>query len=113
MNKPELFIFDLDGTIVDSAKTILNVVNQIRLTNGLALIQMDDLKPYLNKGGSTIVKKYLPLKNDYSSNLNTFRSNYAKHNLEGEALYDGVKTFLTAIKKKEKNWLYARISQKI
>ena len=112
INKSDLFIFDLDGTIVDSARTVLNVLNDIRATNGLALIQMDDLRPYLNKGGSLIVKKFMPSFNIHDINLNMFRNSYATHNLEGETLYDDVITFLIALKKKVKNWLYVPINQK-
>ena len=98
MNKADLYIFDLDGTLVDSASTVLDIINQIRVLYGLDKINIDNLRPYLNKGGKLIVKEYLPISNNLNANLNIFREYYEKHNLINENLYSGVKEFLLKAK---------------
>ena len=57
--KTRLVVYDLDGTLVDSAGHIANVVNKTRRHYGLSPLSVDEVRPCIGDGAQTLVEKSL------------------------------------------------------
>jgi phosphoglycolate phosphatase len=98
----ELFIFDLDGTIVDSSKTVLKILNLIRKELKMSLIDLNDIGSALSLGGNEMISIALGegVNSDYY--LQYFRSIYIRDNLENEKVFIGVREFIEYLLSKDK-----------
>ena len=47
---PELVLFDLDGTLLDSAPDMVATVNRMRAARGQGPMALDELRPHVSKG---------------------------------------------------------------
>jgi len=90
MSSFDLFVFDLDGTIVDSAKTVLRILNEIRLALKLSPIFLQDIIPCLSKGGEDLIAVAIGDDLNVSKHLKLFRDLYFSE----EVLYPGILDFL-------------------
>jgi len=98
LTKKKCIIFDLDGTLVNSAPTVLSIINQIRSLNNQNLLQMThDIEEIISLGGKDMIANLVSNKN-VDKNLNIFRKLYENYDLSSETLFDGVKEALSAIK---------------
>ncbi|MEO6170624.1 MAG: phosphoglycolate phosphatase [Lysobacter sp.] len=50
MEFPKAVLFDLDGTLLDSAPDMLATINVMRATRGRSPMPMDDLRPHVSRG---------------------------------------------------------------
>lgn len=82
----KLVIFDLDGTLVDSAPTVLSILNQLRAELGLPKCSLEQIRPFLSIGGTMLVKQFL----GSDVYLDQFRNRYLIASLAEENLYLGV-----------------------
>jgi N-acetyl-D-muramate 6-phosphate phosphatase len=57
--KPQAIIFDLDGTLADTAADLAAPVNAMRVERGLAAMPIDDLRPYASMGARGLLLKGL------------------------------------------------------
>jgi N-acetyl-D-muramate 6-phosphate phosphatase len=57
--KPQAILFDLDGTLADTAADLAAPVNAMRLQRGLTAMPVDDLRPYASMGARGLLKKGL------------------------------------------------------
>jgi N-acetyl-D-muramate 6-phosphate phosphatase len=57
--KPQAILFDLDGTLADTAADLAAPVNAMRLERGLTAMPVDDLRPYASMGARGLLKKGL------------------------------------------------------
>jgi phosphoglycolate phosphatase len=60
MSFPRLALFDLDGTLLDSAPDMLAVVNQMRADQGRAPMPLDELRPVVSKGARAMLGAAFP-----------------------------------------------------
>ena len=90
MNK--LVIFDLDGTLVDSGRTVLGLLNNIRGSLKMTPLEFENVAPILSLGGAEMIKAIIgsqePSKIQYY--LTRFRDEYFQHQLEDEQLFSWV-----------------------
>ena len=71
-------IFDLDGTLIDSALTILEIINSIRSDRAARPAAASDIRPHLSKGGRALVRESLAeVAGDAEGDLVLFRERYA------------------------------------
>ena len=100
MIKKKAILFDLDGTLVNSARTVLNIINEIRIQNNKTILQMNtEIEEIISRGGRDMIVNLIS-KDNVDKNLNTFRAMYEDYDLINERLFDGVKELLTVLKKK-------------
>lgn len=89
---PQIIIFDLDGTLVDSGRTILGLLNNIRRSLKMDPLEFENVTPILSLGGAEMIKAAIgsevPSKIQYY--LTCFRDDYAQHQLEDEQLFSWV-----------------------
>ena len=100
MGMVELVIFDLDGTLVDSDKTVIRILNTIRKDLNLPTLKSKDASLYLSLGGEEMIKKTIANKIDAKKYLGIFRKKYLEDPLDGEKLFDGVINYLNYLKAK-------------
>ena len=57
---PRLVLFDLDGTLLDSAPDMLATVNRMRATRGQGPMPLADLRPHVSKGSRAMSAAAFP-----------------------------------------------------
>ncbi len=89
-------IFDLDGTLVDHAAVVVDIVNEMLRERGSErLVTVSDARPFLSLGGPAVVSGLLAEEYvDLVREVADFRGRYASRPTPGESLYDGVRAGL-------------------
>ena len=92
----KLVVYDLDGTLVDSAPTTVALLNQLRNELGLSSLPHDTFIPWLSLGGVKIMSNALELDSDQTAKeyLEEFRRRLASLPSETMPLYPNVKESL-------------------
>jgi phosphoglycolate phosphatase-like HAD superfamily hydrolase len=100
MNIVKLVIFDLDGTLVNSDKTVIRILNTIRKDLTLPPLKSKDISFFLSLGGEEMIKTIIGNDLDAKKYLGIFRQRYLEDSLDNENLFDGVITYLNYLKSK-------------
>ena len=100
MIKKKAILFDLDGTLVNSAPTVLEIINLVRSQNNQTKLQINSsIEQIISLGGREMIVNLIS-KDNVDKNLNTFRAMYKDNDLANERLFDGVKELLLALRQK-------------
>lgn len=100
-------LFDLDGTLADSAGDLAHALNMIRATRGLPAMPEAQLRPYASSGARGLLHRGLditPDHADYPALRETFLSNYEGCLARNTTLFDGVPALLDAIEARDLAW---------
>ena len=100
MNIVKLVIFDLDGTLVNSDKTVIRILNTIRKDLTLPALKSKDISFFLSLGGEEMISKIIGNDLDAKKYLGVFRQRYLEDSLGNENLFDGVVAYLNHLKNK-------------
>ena len=57
---PKAVLFDLDGTLLDSAPDMLATANAMRASRGIAAMTLDELRPHVSKGSRAMIGAAFP-----------------------------------------------------
>ena len=102
MNKPDLMVFDLDGTLIDSMRDLTVAINAMRSHYGLPEVSLDTAKTFVGNGAKTLVHRALgDCKADFDAALKYYRDYYAAHQLVYTRLYPGVAAGLEELRRNE------------
>jgi phosphoglycolate phosphatase len=104
MNKFELLIFDLDGTLVDSSADIIAAVNFTRQSLDLPVMDDKEIIRLVGDGTDKLVERLLGTEHQdrYAEALAIFLDFYGEHLLDHAALYAGVTDVLDYFSHKKK-----------
>ena len=103
MKLVDLIIFDLDGSLIDSRKDIVNAVNFTLREVGLGQKSTSEISSYIGRGVEDLVKKSLGRRQDLLKKaLDILEEYYRKHSTDNSILYPGVKEVLEYFKTKRK-----------
>lgn len=95
-----LIIFDLDGTLIDSAKDLAISMNATRVHFGLPAIDPDLIYSYVGDGAAVLVQRamgrHVP-EERLADALKFFLKFYRTHALEHTKLYPGVRETVVAL----------------
>ena len=96
MKSAELFIFDLDGTLIDSKTDLVNSVNATRAWMHLDALSVELISSYVGNGAPNLIKRALPDATDpqLEEALKYFFAYYKDHMLDATVLYPGVREAL-------------------
>lgn len=92
MIKIDLMIFDLDGTLVDSKKDIVNAVNHTLKKVRLREKPFDEIVSYIGTGVYDLVSKSIDRENQdlFENALCIFKDYYSRHSADETRPYPGV-----------------------
>jgi phosphoglycolate phosphatase len=103
--RPELIVFDLDGTLVDSAPDIAHSIDTMLVSMGLPVRGLEQVQRYLGNGAERLVKRALtgdmwqePEQSLYSQALVRFLSLYGESNGRYTSIYPGVREALELLR---------------
>ena len=91
----KLIVYDLDGTIIDSAPIVLLLINQFRSLLNKDNLIMKEVLPFLSIGGEKMIKSSLDINDlEIPSFLEKFRNDYFKMPTPQDSLYPGIRNVL-------------------
>jgi N-acetyl-D-muramate 6-phosphate phosphatase len=100
-------LFDLDGTLADSAGDLAGAVNRIRAERGLGPVHVATLRPHASGGARGLLGAGLgvtPDDADYPALRDTFLDYYAAALDRTTRLFDGVAALLEALGERGLRW---------
>ena len=103
---PKLVLFDLDGTLLDSAPDMAATVNRMRAARGRPPMPLDELRPHVSKGSRAMSAAAFPeLGGEVSSEMiREFLDTYEQELGRNSVLFDGVAELLDAIEAAGSRW---------
>jgi len=93
----DLFVFDLDGTLIDSKLDLALAVNASRENAGMGPLEHELIYSYVGNGAPTLIRRALgPGASDKQAeqSLDFFYEYYKEHMLDNTGLYPGVQEAL-------------------
>lgn len=99
--KVDLLIFDLDGTLIDSSKSIAKTINFIRNKSNLPPLPISQIISCVGSGTDFLLEKTVG-DGEYKEKLKLFYDYYGRHLMDDLILYPGVKEILEFYKDKRK-----------
>ena len=99
-------LFDLDGTLLDSAPDLVGSLNWVRGTENLSPLPLSEMAQYASKGAVGLLKAGMPESNDQQleSRRLRFLDHYAKNSFRHSKLYDGIPELLDYLGEVEIPW---------
>ena len=107
MTKPLAVLFDLDGTLVDTAPDLAAAVNRIRIEQGLVPTPYEHLRPVASAGARGLIGAAFGLKpgdDNYDTLRTAFLHNYATSIAVLSTQFDGVKEMLASLEERGIVW---------
>lgn len=98
----KLFLFDLDGTVVDTAPDLAEAANAVRTARGIAPLPIEDLRPFASRGAPGLLGKAMGVKKtdaDFPALRDEFLANYALGMTVRSAMFEGVGEMLGGLRK--------------
>ena len=99
----QAFIFDLDGTLLDTLGDLAASVNYALQTCGMPQHSIDDVRRFVGNGVRLLMERAVP---DGAANprfeeaFSTFRQHYMQHSLDTTRPYDGIMEMLQALRQR-------------
>lgn len=103
---PRIALFDLDGTLLDSAPDMLAVVNRMRADRGRAPMPLAELRPVVSKGARAMLGAAFPdiEPSEREQWVPAFLEHYERElGLHGKP-FDGVEAMLAALEQSGTRW---------
>ncbi len=104
---PRAVLFDLDGTLADTAPDLAAAVNKMRADRGLAPTPYEQLRPMASAGARGLIGVAFgvaPADEGYDAMRTEFLDNYAARIAERSELFDGMHDLLAAIEARGLRW---------
>ncbi len=105
--KPDFYLFDLDGTLVDSAPDLAAAANHLREVRGLPPVPYAQLRSVASKGARGLLGAAFgiaPGESGYDAMAEEFLAWYGDHLTEHLKFFDGIPELLAAIEREGQKW---------
>lgn len=99
----KVFIFDLDGTLLDTLQDLANAVNYALRRHGMPEHSLDDIRRFVGNGVRLLMERAVPDgagNPQFEAAFDTFRQYYMEHSLDTTRPYDGIPELLRALKQR-------------
>jgi phosphoglycolate phosphatase len=106
-NRLQVLLFDLDGTLVDSAPDLAGAANDLRAARGLRPLPYAALRPGASSGARGMLAlafQLQPADPGYEPMRAEFLDRYRQRLLQHSALFDGVAAMLQALHDADLRW---------
>jgi N-acetyl-D-muramate 6-phosphate phosphatase len=100
-------LFDLDGTLVDTAPDLVRAVNRVRVDRGLVPLPFAELRPFASHGARGLLAAGMavtPADGDYAALRDAFLAHYAAALCIESAMFDEMERLLAAIELRAMPW---------
>ena len=97
MQKKQLIIFDMDGTLINSGDVISNTINYVRTNLGLEVMPKDELLTNINNPDINSAEFFYGTSAFTDQQTKLFGEYYHKNCISDISLYDGIKELLENI----------------
>jgi phosphoglycolate phosphatase len=92
---PRALLFDLDGTLIDSAPDMAATVNFVRARYGFPLLSLEDVIAAIGEGVENLMSRTVPVPGD--EKVRIYREHHEAHCLDATRLYPGVREGLLSL----------------
>lgn len=95
------YIFDLDGTLLDTLGDLAASTNYALRTHGMPEHSVDDVRRFVGNGVRKLMERAIPGGEgnpNFESTFATFREHYMHHSLDTTRPYDGIPEVLETLK---------------
>ena len=95
------YIFDLDGTLLDTLTDLAASCNYALRTHGMPEHSIDDVRRFVGNGVRKLMERAVPdgeVNPDFEATFATFREYYMQHSLDTTKPYPGIEDALTELK---------------
>ena len=96
-----VYIFDLDGTLLDTLQDLANSVNYALRQHHMPEHSIDDIRRFVGNGVRLLMERAIPdgARNpQFEATFATFRQHYMQHSLDTTRPYDGIPEMLRELK---------------
>lgn len=105
MPKIKTVLFDLDGTLADTAPDLANALNHVLVTNNLEALPFNTIRPEVSNGGVALIKlgfgdNHPEFKILHKQFLDFYQDNIAKDTI----LFAGMEELLEKLENQNINW---------
>lgn len=107
LSRPQAILFDLDGTLADTAPDLAAAVNQLRIARGLPETPYADLRPVASAGARGLIGAAFGLTAEddgYADLRDQFLANYEASIAVHSHLFDGVAELLQFLEDHNISW---------
>ena len=101
----DTYIFDLDGTLLDTLGDLAAATNYALRQHGMPEHSVDDVRRFVGNGVAKLIERSVPggtANPQYESVLSVFRQYYLQHSLDTTRPYDGIVDMLTELHRRGK-----------
>ena len=113
-DKAPTFLFDLDGTLVDSAPDLVAAINETRRDEGLSPVPYEAIRIYASKGAPGLLRAAYGIERDdptFADRRERFLRHYGDSGFTGSKLYTGIEEMLRTLK--ESGWRLGVVTNKV
>lgn len=106
MKEFETYVFDLDGTLLETLKDLATSTNYALRTHNMPEHSIEDVRMFVGNGVKKLMERAIPNGLDnpqFEEVYATFRQHYLEHNLDTTKPYDGIPELLAELKARGKN----------
>lgn len=96
-----VYVFDLDGTLLDTLQDLANSVNYALRQHGMPEHTIDDIRRFVGNGVRLLMERAVPdgARNpQFEAAFATFRQHYMQHSLDTTRPYDGIPELIHELK---------------
>jgi phosphoglycolate phosphatase len=102
----DIYIFDLDGTLLDTLGDLVAAVNFALRTHGMPQHSVDDVRRFVGNGVRMLMRRAVPdgeQNPQFGQALDTFRNYYLEHSLDTTRPYPGIPEMLSELRRRGKH----------
>jgi phosphoglycolate phosphatase len=107
MRRYQAVLFDLDGTLADTAEDLGYALNLLRSRRGLEPIPLDLIRPHASAGARGLLRLGFGVEAnhpDYEAMRSEFLDDYARHLSRSTALFPGMAQTLAELERRGVRW---------
>ena len=105
MNTFKTYIFDLDGTLLDTLQDLYASCNYALRTHGMPERSMEEVRQFVGNGVKKLIERAIPNGMNnllFEETLQTFRQHYLLHSLDNTLPYPGIMEMLEKLQEQGK-----------